>query len=175
MDKQIEFYRNKLAYEMDPSDLFHALEAGENIIPVKSSNTSSLCQSWNLTQFRSKPELLPSLWWYKHSTIVQTSIIENSNCVLKVCRVNCTSKCSYNLKNTHVAPTSDGCIPNRFQTGFRFPAGWGGCSGSLFCSTTSCCKIIESSWVLIAASSAKFLMVGLKAHYWYCLHTQPST
>lgn len=34
MNKQIEFYENKLAYEMDPSDLFHALEAGENIIPV---------------------------------------------------------------------------------------------------------------------------------------------
>lgn len=34
MDKQIEFYQSKLNYEMDPSDLFTALEKGENIIPL---------------------------------------------------------------------------------------------------------------------------------------------
>jgi rhodanese-related sulfurtransferase len=34
MDRQIEFYQNKLDYEMDPSDLFSALEKGENIIPL---------------------------------------------------------------------------------------------------------------------------------------------
>ena len=34
MNKQIEFYQNKLDYEMDPSDLFSALEKGENIIPL---------------------------------------------------------------------------------------------------------------------------------------------
>jgi rhodanese-related sulfurtransferase len=34
MDKQIEFYQNKLDYEMDPSDLYNALKKGENIIPL---------------------------------------------------------------------------------------------------------------------------------------------
>jgi len=34
MDKQIEFYQNKLDYEMDSSDLFAALENGEKLVPV---------------------------------------------------------------------------------------------------------------------------------------------
>jgi len=34
MDKQIEFYQNKLDFEMDPSDLFNALENGEDIVPL---------------------------------------------------------------------------------------------------------------------------------------------
>jgi rhodanese-related sulfurtransferase len=34
MNKQIEYYRNKLEFEIDPSDLFHALENGENVIPL---------------------------------------------------------------------------------------------------------------------------------------------
>jgi len=34
MNKQIEFYQNKLDLEMDPSDLFHALENGDSLIPL---------------------------------------------------------------------------------------------------------------------------------------------
>jgi rhodanese-related sulfurtransferase len=34
MIEQIQFYEQKLAYEMDPSDLFSALNNGENIIPI---------------------------------------------------------------------------------------------------------------------------------------------
>ena len=34
MNPQIEFYENKLAYEMDPSDLFAALENGESIVAI---------------------------------------------------------------------------------------------------------------------------------------------
>jgi len=34
MNEQIEFYENKLAFELDPSDLFDALNAGENVIAV---------------------------------------------------------------------------------------------------------------------------------------------
>jgi len=34
MDKQIEFYQSKLDFEMDPSDLFTALERGEKVLPV---------------------------------------------------------------------------------------------------------------------------------------------
>ena len=34
MNKQIEYYQNKLEYEMDPSDLFEALERGEKIMPL---------------------------------------------------------------------------------------------------------------------------------------------
>ncbi|WP_316839312.1 rhodanese-like domain-containing protein [Pedobacter gandavensis] len=34
MDEQIKFYENKLAYEMDPSDLFDALNNGESVIAL---------------------------------------------------------------------------------------------------------------------------------------------
>jgi len=34
MDKQIEYYQRKLDYEMDASDLFDALERGENIVAL---------------------------------------------------------------------------------------------------------------------------------------------
>ncbi|MGB0789313.1 MAG: rhodanese-like domain-containing protein [Marinirhabdus sp.] len=34
MQKQIEFYENKLNYEMDPSDLFDAFENNENVVAV---------------------------------------------------------------------------------------------------------------------------------------------
>jgi rhodanese-related sulfurtransferase len=34
MEKQIEYYQSKLDFEMDPSDLFTAIENGENIIPL---------------------------------------------------------------------------------------------------------------------------------------------
>ena len=34
MQEQINFYKNKLAYEMDPSDLFEALENDRNIIVI---------------------------------------------------------------------------------------------------------------------------------------------
>ena len=34
MQKQIEFYENKLAYEMDPSDLWDALEKDENTVAL---------------------------------------------------------------------------------------------------------------------------------------------
>jgi rhodanese-related sulfurtransferase len=34
MEDQISFYLRKLSYEIDPSDLFKALENGENMIPL---------------------------------------------------------------------------------------------------------------------------------------------
>jgi len=34
MEKQIEFYQNKLDFEMDPSDLFNAIENGESVVPL---------------------------------------------------------------------------------------------------------------------------------------------
>ena len=34
MMEQIKFYENKLAYEMDPADLFDALEKGEKVVPI---------------------------------------------------------------------------------------------------------------------------------------------
>lgn len=34
MTEQIKFYENKLAYEMDPADLFEALENGEKVIAI---------------------------------------------------------------------------------------------------------------------------------------------
>lgn len=34
MQAQIEYYKKKLAYEMDPSDLFSGLENGEDLVPL---------------------------------------------------------------------------------------------------------------------------------------------
>ena len=34
MEDQIKYYENKLAFEMDPSDLFDALNNGEKVIPI---------------------------------------------------------------------------------------------------------------------------------------------
>lgn len=34
MEEQIKFYENKLAFEMDPSDLFEALKNGEKVIAL---------------------------------------------------------------------------------------------------------------------------------------------
>jgi len=39
MQKQIEFYENKLAYEMDPSDLRDALENKEKIVALDARQT----------------------------------------------------------------------------------------------------------------------------------------
>jgi rhodanese-related sulfurtransferase len=36
IEKQTRFYEDKLAYEMDPSDLFEALRNGEKVIPLDS-------------------------------------------------------------------------------------------------------------------------------------------
>lgn len=34
METQLNFYQSKLAYEMDPSDLFDAMTRGEKIVPL---------------------------------------------------------------------------------------------------------------------------------------------
>jgi rhodanese-related sulfurtransferase len=34
MDKQIEYYQSKLEFEMDPWDLFHAMEKGKEVVPL---------------------------------------------------------------------------------------------------------------------------------------------
>jgi rhodanese-related sulfurtransferase len=34
MDKQLEYYQNKLDFEMDPSDLFQAMEKDSNTVPL---------------------------------------------------------------------------------------------------------------------------------------------
>ena len=34
MNEQLKHYQNKLSFEMDPSDLFDAMNSGENVIPI---------------------------------------------------------------------------------------------------------------------------------------------
>ena len=41
MNKQIEYYQDKLDYEMDPSDLFEALEKGDNLVPLDARKSIS--------------------------------------------------------------------------------------------------------------------------------------
>lgn len=44
MNKQIEYYQNKLDFEMDPSDLFEALERGEPLIPLDTRKAIAFSQ-----------------------------------------------------------------------------------------------------------------------------------
>jgi rhodanese-related sulfurtransferase len=41
LEKQIQYYQNKLNFEMDPSDLFEALERGESLVPVDTRRVKS--------------------------------------------------------------------------------------------------------------------------------------
>jgi rhodanese-related sulfurtransferase len=41
MNKQIEYYQNKLDYELDPWDLFTALEKGEAILPLDTRRSAA--------------------------------------------------------------------------------------------------------------------------------------
>lgn len=41
MNRQIEYYQSKLEFEMDPCDLYHAMEKGENYIPVDTRKISA--------------------------------------------------------------------------------------------------------------------------------------
>ncbi len=44
MNAQVEHYKNKLAYEMDPSDLFEAMNNGDTIIPVDARRPEGFAQ-----------------------------------------------------------------------------------------------------------------------------------
>ncbi|MEM1219369.1 MAG: rhodanese-like domain-containing protein, partial [Bacteroidota bacterium] len=39
MQEQIAFYERKLSFEMDPADLWEALENGEEIVPIDTRQT----------------------------------------------------------------------------------------------------------------------------------------
>lgn len=41
MNKQVEYYQNKLDFEMDPWDLFTAMENGEGIIPLDTRKSAA--------------------------------------------------------------------------------------------------------------------------------------
>jgi rhodanese-related sulfurtransferase len=41
MNKQVEYYQNKLDFEMDPWDLFTAMENGEEIIPLDTRKSAA--------------------------------------------------------------------------------------------------------------------------------------
>ena len=41
MNKQIEYYQSKIDYEMDACDLFHAMEKGEDYIPVDTRKSTA--------------------------------------------------------------------------------------------------------------------------------------
>jgi rhodanese-related sulfurtransferase len=41
MNKQIEYYQSKLEYEMDPWDLYHAMEKSKDVIPLDTRRTKA--------------------------------------------------------------------------------------------------------------------------------------
>ena len=44
MNEQIRYYEDKLSYEMDPSDLFEAMNSGEKIIPLDARRSEAFAR-----------------------------------------------------------------------------------------------------------------------------------
>ena len=76
MNAQIEYYQNKLAYEMDPSDLYHALGEGEKIIPIDARQA-----------FGYEKEHIPGAINIPHKTMTpdNTSHLDKSNLYVTYC------------------------------------------------------------------------------------------
>lgn len=67
MQEQLEFYRKKLAFEMDPSDLFEALNRNEKVVPLDARKSHACTKgALNMTElgFRVK-ELIGGIEWWK--------------------------------------------------------------------------------------------------------------
>lgn len=62
MQAQLKHYQDKLAYEMDPSDLFHAIENGEAVVAIDTRQT-----------FGYEKERIPGAINIPHRTMNETS------------------------------------------------------------------------------------------------------
>ena len=74
MDKQIEFYQNKLDFEMDPSDLNASLEKGEDVVPLDARQS-----------FGFEKEHIPGAINIPHRTIDENSTRHLDKTKLYVC------------------------------------------------------------------------------------------
>ena len=91
MEKQIEFYKNKLQYEIDPSDLYEALNNGEKIVVVDARKA-----------FAYQEEHIPGAINIPHREISAENVKELNKDVLYVCYCdgigcNASTKGSLNL------------------------------------------------------------------------------
>lgn len=74
MDRKIEFYQNKLDFEMDPSDLFTALEKGKDVVPLDARQS-----------FGFEREHIPGAINIPHRTMDETSTRHLDRTKLYVC------------------------------------------------------------------------------------------
>lgn len=91
MEKQIEFYKNKLQYEIDPSDLYEALNNGEKIVVVDARKA-----------FAYQEEHIPGAINIPHREMSAENVKELNKDVLYVCYCdgigcNASTKGSLNL------------------------------------------------------------------------------
>ena len=91
MENQIEFYKNKLQYEIDPSDLYEALSNGEKIVVVDARKA-----------FAYQEEHIPGAINIPHREMSAENVKELNKDVLYVCYCdgigcNASTKGSLNL------------------------------------------------------------------------------
>ncbi len=91
MEKQIEFYKKKLQYEIDPSDLYEALNNGEKIVVVDARKA-----------FAYQEEHIPGAINIPHREMSAENVKELNKDVLYVCYCdgigcNASTKGSLNL------------------------------------------------------------------------------
>lgn len=74
MKSQIDFYENKLAYEMDPSDLYGALQDGDSVVVVDARKPASF-----------RKEHIPGAVNLPHATMTADSMKDFDRSKLYVC------------------------------------------------------------------------------------------
>lgn len=74
MNHQINYYENKLKYEMDPSDLFQALQDGKNIMVIDTRKS-----------FAYEKERIPTAMNLPHREMNETTTLHLDKSILYIC------------------------------------------------------------------------------------------
>ena len=97
MNDQIRYYEDKLSYEMDPSDLFDAMNNGEKIIPVDARRPEAFAR-----------EHIPGALSFPHRTMNAESVKELRKDVIYVTYcdgIGCNASTKGALKLAHLGFT----------------------------------------------------------------------
>ncbi len=94
MQEQLKHYQDKLAYEMDPSDLFHAIENGEAVIAIDTRQA-----------FGFEKERIPAAINIPHRTMNETTVAHLDKSKTYVCYcdgIGCNASTKGALKMTQL-------------------------------------------------------------------------
>ena len=97
MNEQIRYYEDKLSYEMDPSDLFDAMNNGEKIIPVDARRLEAFAR-----------EHIPGALSFPHRTMNTESVKELRKDVIYVTYcdgIGCNASTKGAIKLAHLGFT----------------------------------------------------------------------